>query len=348
VIHLRVVAPKEDADRALALLREAEAAVNVARFEGAAVDPPGDVVLADVAREDASVILSDLRDLGIQHRGSLTLESIDTIVSDAADRAVKVAAGAPADAVVWEEVEEKTSEEAELSFSFLAFMAIAMVIASVGVLTDNPVLIVGAMVVGPEFGPIAGLCVAVIHKHWGLARRSLLAIGLGFPLGVAVTFLFSLLIRETGIGPESFDPGSHPLTRFISSPDAFSLIVAYLAGTVGVLSLTSAKSGALIGVLISVTTIPAAGNVGLAAAYGNWGEAGGALAQLSINLAAIVAAGLVTLYVQRRAYLLRKRRYRRGRERRAAGLEPERGAPVEPGKDAVRGAGDRGAGAQPR
>ena len=58
----------------------------------------------------------------------------------------------------------------------------------------------------------------------------------------------------------------HPLTEFISNPNFLSFFVAYLAGTAGVLSLTSAKSGALIGVLISVTTIPAIANKGVATA----------------------------------------------------------------------------------
>src|SRR4029079_11539720 len=95
----------------------------------------------------------------------------------------------------------------------------------------------------------------------------------------------------------------HPPPEFISQPDAFSFIVAFVAGIAGMLSLTSAKSGALIGVLISVTTIPAAANIGLAAAYGDAGEALGALSQLAINLAAIVLAGMLTLYVQRRVYV---------------------------------------------
>ena len=50
------------------------------------------------------------------------------------------------------------------------------------------------------------------------------------------------------------------------------------------LSLTEARSGALIGVLVSVTTIPAVGNVGAAAAYGAWSEVGGAALQLAINV----------------------------------------------------------------
>ena len=50
------------------------------------------------------------------------------------------------------------------------------------------------------------------------------------------------------------------------------------------LSLTSAKSGALIGVLISVTTIPAAANIGVAVAFADWTEWRGAMAQLVVNL----------------------------------------------------------------
>jgi uncharacterized hydrophobic protein (TIGR00271 family) len=115
-----------------------------------------------------------------------------------------------------------------------------------------------------------------------------------------------------------------PLTDFISHPDEFSAIVALLAGTAGVLSLTSAKSGALIGVLISVATIPAAGNIGVAAAYGDGDEWVGAVAQLSVNLTAILLAGIATLYVQRRLYIRRKKRHFRDPARRAAGLPSAR------------------------
>ena len=106
-----------------------------------------------------------------------------------------------------------------------------------------------------------------------------------------------------------------------------------MAGTAGVLSLTNSKSGALIGVLISVTTIPAASNIGVAAAYGDWGEAGGAAVQLGINLSAIVLSGLVTLYIQRRWYVARRRKHLMDPVRQAAGLpmgRSRRGTTVMP------------------
>jgi uncharacterized hydrophobic protein (TIGR00271 family) len=190
----------------------------------------------------------------------------------------------------------------------------------VGILLDQPILIVGAMVVGPEFGPLAGLSVALVQRRGALARRSLTALGVGFPAGIVLACLATLVFEWIGASPDNFVPSEHDLTGFISKPDFFSFFVAFVAGTAGILSLTNAKSGALIGVLISVTTIPAASNIGVAAAYGDWGDAAGAAAQLAINLSSIVLAGLLTLFIQRRYYVTRRRRHLSDPSRAAAGL----------------------------
>ena len=250
MVHLRIVAPERCAQDVLELLEGSESVLNVVYLEGAARKPVGDVILCDVAREDASVILSDLRELDVPKDGSIALEVIDTSISDVARAAEKAAAGLPSDAVVWEEVEARTSEQTELSFSFLAFMVLATLIAAVGLLLDQPILIIGAMIVGPEFGPIAGACVAAVELRRDLARRSATALALGFPVGIVAALVGTLLFRATGVAPDDFGDMPRPLTDFVSNPDLFSVVVAYLAGTAGVLSLTSAKSGALIGVLV--------------------------------------------------------------------------------------------------
>ena len=127
--------------------------------------------------------------------------------------------------------------------------------------------------------------------------------------------------------PEDFSQSGHPFTQFISDPDFLSFFVAFVAGAAGMLSLTSAKSGALVGVLISVTTIPAASNIAVAAAYGDWSEARGAALQLGLNLAGIVLAGVLTLFVQRRWYVIRRRKHLKEPSRSAAGLP---GGPQRP------------------
>jgi uncharacterized hydrophobic protein (TIGR00271 family) len=318
MIHLRLVVPPELAEDVHNLMCEADAVSTLIHLKGAATKPSGDVILCDVAREDASVLIGDLKELGVHKRGTIAVEEVDSAISRAAVEAEKAAAGLPSDAVVWEEVEARTSEQTELGASFLAFMALATMIAAVGVMLDSQVLIIGAMVVGPEFGPIAGFCVAVVHLRKDLARRSILALAAGFPVAITAAFLLTLLLRATGSAPDEVT--DRPLTDFISHPDEFSVIVALLAGVAGVLSLTSAKSGALIGVLISVTTIPAAGNIGVAAAYGDGEEWVGAMLQLSINLTCILLAGIATLYVQRRLYVRRRREHLKDPVREVAGL----------------------------
>jgi hypothetical protein len=77
------------------------------------------------------------------------------------------------------------------------------------------------------------------------------------------------------------------------------LIVALLAGMVGVVSLTEARSSTLIGVFISVTTIPAAADIGVSLAFGSYGEAWGSAVQLLLNVTVLTAVAVVGLPAQR-------------------------------------------------
>lgn len=308
MVHLRIVVPSDRTQRVLDLLLAEASVCNVVLLEGVARRPVGDVILCDVAREDTSVVLSDLKELKIHEDGSIALEVIDTEISESARRAEHDARGAIADSVVWEEVEERSSENVELSFVFVVFMVLAALIAGVGIYLDSPILIVGAMVVGPEFGPIAGICVALVQRRRSLAVRSFVALAIGFPLAISAVFLATLVFKTTGLTPDVFSEKNHELASLIANPDFFAFFVAACAGAAGMLSLSTAKSGALIGVLISVTTIPAAANIGVSAAYGDWSSWRGSMAQLAINLGAILLAGTGTLYAQKLGY--RRRRIR--------------------------------------
>ncbi len=300
MLQLRLAVPAGSLDGVLGVLTEDRGITDLTVLPGVVRQPPGDLVLCHIAREGAQPVLAELRALGLPEHGSIAADPVELLLSDRADRAERMVPGAPADALVWEEVQARTDEESELTWTFLTFMVVATLIAGIGVLLDQSVLIIGAMVVGPEFGAVAALCVALVRRRGGLALRSAKALLVGFPLAILVTVLATLLGRATGlVGTGQFD-SAHPLTAFVSKPDAFSFIVAFLAGVVGTLSLTSAKSGALIGVLISVTTVPAAGYVGVAVALGE--PFGGAVLQLLINLSALVLAGVLTLVAQSRLW----------------------------------------------
>jgi len=205
---------------------------------------------------------------------------------------------------VWEQVVRTTAADASLSVAFLAFLTIATLLAAIAIVTDSAILTVGAMVLGPEFGPLAALALAVVHRRWPLGRSALVSLVVGFTLAIALTTVLALGARGLGWIDASQLTRDRPNTDFITSPDKWSLVVAVLAGIAGVLSLTSAKSGALVGVFISVTTVPAAGDMALSLALGGGPQFREGATQLGVNLLGIVLAALVTLTLQRAIWRL--------------------------------------------
>lgn len=300
MLHLRVIVPDDESAELLDHLRSAVGVTHIVVSPGAAVDPAGDLVQADVTREAADDVLDALTARGVHHRGAITMEPLDTVLSDAAVRAEREAPGDPDDAIVWHELTGRTRDDATLSVTFLAFLTIACLLAAVGVVTDSPVTVVGAMVVGPEFGPLAGIAVGAVARRADLARRSLIALLVGFPVAMVVTGLAALLAESAGL-VELRDVTSADQVDFIYQVGVFSFVVAVLAGAAGMLSLVSAKSAALVGVFISVTTVPAAGYAVIAATLGQWAVAAESAAQLAVNMVGIVLAGAGVLWAHRAA-----------------------------------------------
>ncbi|MBQ1030910.1 DUF389 domain-containing protein [Micromonospora parva] len=298
MLHLRVIASPEQSANVIDLLAAEPGVTHLVVLPGVARQPPGDLIQFDVVRESADRVLQELQRMGVDDTGGIAADDVELTVSAAADRAAERAPGSGADAVVWDEIAAKTGEQTELSGTYLVLIVVATMIAGIGVLLDQPILIVGAMVVGPEFGPLAALCVALLRRRLDVIGRSVLALTVGFMAAMAVTVLSTWALTAAGLVSREMLLAERPLTDFIWRPDALSWVVGLLAGVAGMLSLTSKKSGSLVGVLISVTTVPAAANVAVAAAYGVWDEAGGSALQLVINLCAIVLAGLLTLVVQ--------------------------------------------------
>ena len=298
LLQLRVTVPADRTAQVRDLFARDPGTAHLSVLPGVSVVPAGDLVIAEVARESADGLIDALQQLGVDKDGGIVLVSVDAAVSSSAHRAERRAPGDGADAVVWEQVVRTTDAESSLSASYLAFLTIATLLAAAAIINDSAVLLIGAMVLGPEFAPLAALAVAVVHRRPSIARRAAVSLGVGFAVAIAVTALAVLAGRALGwFGPEVLTV-ARPATGFITQPDRWSVLVAVLAGIAGVLSLTAAKSGALVGVFISVTTVPAAADMALGLALGSGEEFARAATQLGINLLGILAAALATLALQ--------------------------------------------------
>ncbi len=326
MIHLRIVAVPERAERALTLLEASPSVSNLVHWAGAARRPKGDVILCDVTSEAVSLLIADLRDLQVPVGGSIAIHSIDSQISEGG--VSRERASRASQAMVWEDIESRTSQMSGLSAEFLALMILALLIAMAGILQNTSILIIGAMIVGPDFGPVAGACVAMVERRGGPALRSLLSLVAGLGIGVAAAGFIAWAFRQLGFFPTQLNETTGHLSAGVSSvvgpPGFFTFFVAFCAGIVGMLSLSTARSGPLVGVLVSVTTIPAAANVALAASYARWHTVLGSAEQLGANVLTLLVAGIITLTAQRIIFGHRRRaQLLHDPARAAAGLSPE-------------------------
>ncbi|SIS14321.1 DUF389 domain-containing protein [Williamsia sterculiae] len=303
MLHLRIVAPACRSGDLVELLTTDPAVSTVTMVRGAAVDPPGDVVEADVSREGADAVIDRLRDWGIQHEGSIHVTTIPTWISSRGFQADERTPGAGADAVVWSQVTQQAYDDSEFNWIFATFMCLATVLTTIAIVLDSTILLIGAMVLGPEFGAVAALGVALVRKRWTLLRRAITALIGGFTVAIVFCIVCALIARTLGWVVVDDVTGPRPGTHFIYTPDKWSFLVAVIAGAAGVLSLTSARLGGLSGVFISVTTIPAAGNIALGIVFGVREAIVGSTAQLLLNLVGMALAGAATLAVQRQVWV---------------------------------------------
>ena len=298
MLQLSLAIPADLTDDVVIVLSTEAAVSSIAVVRGASIEPRGDLVYADVAREHANVVITRLRSLGVAQQGTLHITPVDTWLSKAALDAAERAPGSGADAVIWPEVGARAYAESELNGTYLIFMVLATMIAAIGIALDSQVLIIGAMVLGPEFGPIAALGLALVLRRRALFGFALRTLVIGFAASIAVVTVAALVARFAGWVQPAAILADRPGTSFIYHPDGWSFAVAVMAAVAGVLSLTSGRMGGLSGVFISVTTVPAAGNIALGLAFWLPNEIVGSSAQLGINLVAMMLAGWITLLVQ--------------------------------------------------
>ena len=102
------------------------------------------------------------------------------------------------------------------------------------------------------------------------------------------------MIRVRAVSPP--DLTERAVEVLSGDPCVLNLVVA---GIVGIVSLTESRTSALLGVFISVTTIPAAADIGVSTAFSSWHEARGSLVQLLVNIVVLIVVGTLTLTCQR-------------------------------------------------
>jgi uncharacterized hydrophobic protein (TIGR00271 family) len=247
------------------------------------------LVSADVRASAADAALELIGGLGIpaDDVALLRLDAIDP-----------TAASEEPVALVWADLLGRARLNARTAARYLVFMAVAGVIAAFGVIEQDQVLIIGAMAVAPDLLPITATCTGLVLRRPRLIRRGLTSLLLGLAVACVFAALITGLLNLLDLLPAHFDVHQIGLTsqQHVSAETFF---VALAAGVAGMLAVeTRASMG--VGVAISVTTIPAAAFLGVAAGVGQFSKSLGALGVLGTNIAMMLLGGSIALAAQRR------------------------------------------------
>jgi uncharacterized hydrophobic protein (TIGR00271 family) len=247
------------------------------------------VVSAAVRPRSVDGLLERLRGLDVPD-SAVTLMRVDVVG--------RAATGQVETSLVWEDVLGMAWLYSRPLARYLAFMFVAGVIASYGVIDSNVILIVGAMAVSPDLLPIAATAVGLVGRRVGLAGRAFLTLAVGLGVASVSAGLCTFAQDQLDLMPSDFNLHEVGILGSLVSVNDETIVVALVAGVAGMLALeTRASSG--VGVAISVTTIPAAAYLGVAAGLGELGKATGALGVLGMNVAMLVIGASATLVLQR-------------------------------------------------
>ena len=286
MLHLRVFAPSGPLAQVAELLEERGETRNVVVAQG--VRPGHALLTAEVNPGSADAVLEFVVSRGVPPE-DIAIARLDEIGP--------IAAGRTGASLIWADVLGQAHRNARPVARYLAFMVIAGVIAGFGVVQANTILIVGAMAVSPDTLPIAAACAGLAGRRARLTWRALATLGVGLAATCVTALVIAAVLDLFDLLPSGFDVGESALSG-LTTVNSATIGVALAAGIAGMLALETRASSA-VGVAISITTIPAAAYVGVAAGVGEADKASGALAVLAVNVSMLLVAGTMTLVVQR-------------------------------------------------
>lgn len=162
MLHLQIIAPEKSADFVLSHLLSNAHVVRLIHKSGAALKPLGDVIECQIARAVADPLIAWLRKHEQTANCSVVVENRDAWHAlgepDGLDDSP--------DQVIWENVTQTATNSVRSSWTFYVFLCLAVALAAIAVKLDSVIVIIAALVVSPDFSPIAGACMGIVRKGY--------------------------------------------------------------------------------------------------------------------------------------------------------------------------------------
>lgn len=292
MLQMRVFLQNERAHEVGSLLQEVEGARHVV-VVGPTFDGAKTLITAELTPEMTDHVMSRLIESGVLPEEIDVVQSETVPTIEAGERSWLAPHG---ETLVWSAVVNQARVNARFSAKYATFMTIAGIIAAFGVMTENAVLIVGAMALAPDLTPIIATSVGLVGRRWRLAGRGMLTLAIGYAFTTLAALLTAAFMRVANLLPSGYQLSQTNVQSLVTY-NVMIVIIALAAGVAGMFAFET-KAGAAVGVAISVTTIPAAAYAGASIGLVQAAHAQEALVMLTVNVIMLLIGATLGLAVQ--------------------------------------------------
>jgi len=172
-------------------------------------------------------------------------------------------------------------------FDFFLLIVLSVLMATFGLLENNPAAVIGSMLIAPVLFPILSLSASMVMSDYKLIGRAGTTLFKAAVLGLAAAFLASLFFSDGNVLT------GEVLAR--TQPNLLSIAIAIIAGFAVAYSLVKPKlSATLPGIAVAVSLIPPLAAIGVGLSAFNWPIVSGATVYLLVNVIGIVFASMIT------------------------------------------------------
>ncbi len=180
---------------------------------------------------------------------------------------------------------ETLTEESRANANFYIFLSFSAFISALGLLLDNPIVIVGAMLIAPILFPILSFGMGIVTSSRDAIMRSLKILWRAILVVFGVSFVTAFVVNEREVTEQLL---------LSSTPNFLFFLVAFFSG--GIASFSWVKQNApniLPGVAITVSLLPPLSAVGISVSLFSRDLFAGGLLLFVINLLGIVLSSIV-------------------------------------------------------
>jgi hypothetical protein len=296
---IELTIPASRTDAFLTDLRAVETtAIRLQR--GASLEPVGDLVTLGVANAQLGEIMriADRYDLGREGGVTMTTSIPLSVVTPAYTSLTREVG-----ATTWEELELSIGEDSTMRGDRTLVMAIAGVIAGLGIVSGTLHVVIGAMVIAPGFQPFARLVLGMINRS-GAWRGGLIDVLRAYGALVAGATLAALLSLGFGVDALDGDADSYfaadALVTYWSTTTWPGVAVGAAAALCGGILVTLNRTVLTAGVMVALALVPSISLVPMALVAGEVAVAGAALLRFAIEVALVLVGTFVVFAYKRR------------------------------------------------